>query len=205
MSNNQLHGIEYQNIIRSYFIGVNNIIFSPLALWDIEAHYDQEFNLPTSIKVTKNNTVPLSDARRFWEINEAWRLLVGIYEQKTTTEKYFYKLIEFLISQEEHASLLGNVPFDDVNYFHEKLKEYPVGSHKECREFAKEHKKTLPDSKIKLNPKIDSKNQRRLQCSVTLKTLNENILKQETYTEFYRDGDIRQTIKSSQREFENKN
>ena len=58
-------------------------------------------------------------------------------------------------------------------------------------------------STVQLNPKIDSKSQRRLQCSISLDKLIPNINKYNFYDkdDFYRDISVYWTIKHSERLF----
>ncbi len=53
---------------------------------------------------------------------------------------------------------------------------FPKGQHEAARAWAQAQKKSFANhtSAISLNPKIDSKSQRRLQCSVSLGTLIEH-------------------------------
>lgn len=52
---------------------------------------------------------------------------------------------------------------------------------------------------IILNPKIDSKKQRRLQCSVNLEVLKSHIKNYKEYIDFYKEIQIDIKIKSSKR------
>lgn len=198
MSNNQNHGKEFENYIKLAFKNSINHNGSYLNLWDIESKYDYD-KLPTSIKSTGSNIIYLSDARRFWLIKEPYRLLVGQYNQ-TLDMKIFHTLYEFLISPEEHLKILGEISYKEIEDFHNKLISYKEGFHKEARIFAKNNKKNLiNNSIIKLNPKIDSKNQRRLQCSVDIKNLLLNIKNSFIYKTNYRNIMVDFSIISSKR------
>lgn len=205
MSINQLHGKTYEDHIKSAFQGSADHSRSTASMWDIEASYDKIGHMPTSIKTTKSNIVCMADARRFWEVNEGYRLLVCQWRQKSNCIKYFYKMYEFLITKEEHSQMIENVSLVEIADFHAKIQSYGVGQHKEARLFAKIHKAELQGRTcVILNPKIDSKDQRRLQCSLNVTTLMKLTKDFTTYDEenpFYRDLDITLKIRSSEREF----
>lgn len=199
MSTNQNHGIIFENYIKSAF-------YIPRSEgWDLEKECDLIDKLPTSIKTVKNtsSTIDLADARRFWNLNEPFRLLVGSYYQNNQY-KDFYLLTEYIISVEEHKILLGNIAYNEIELFHEELKSFKIGEHLLARKFAQEKLNILKNrSKITLNPKIDSKSQRRLQCSITLNKLNQVVNNKTVYnkSDFYRELAVDFSIASSSREF----
>ncbi len=51
------------------------------AKFDIEAEFDKERNLDTSIKASKSLIIEMADARRFFSNQKAFRLLVCRYKQ----------------------------------------------------------------------------------------------------------------------------
>jgi hypothetical protein len=140
--------------------------------------------LPTSIKSTGSNIVGLSDARSFFAISEKFRMLVGRYKQ-AGPHKVFKTVHEFILTPTILADLRGEVTWEDVDKFHNglRLDAFPVGSHPEARQWARQRKVAIADkrSMITLNPKIDSKRQRRLQCSLRLSELIELCSPHETY------------------------
>jgi hypothetical protein len=202
MSNNQLHGKTYEDHLKSAFQGSADHERSPMSPWDIEKDYDKINKLPTSIKTTGSNVVDLADARKFWSVKEPYRLLVAQYKQ-TGDVKNFHTLYEFHITAEEHVKLLGDVTSSEVEDFHNALLSYGKGFHNEARQFAKLKKASLKYRSVaQLNQKIDSKAQRRLQCSITLAALLANVKDRTIYssTEFYRKISVSFSIQSSKRE-----
>jgi hypothetical protein len=178
MTNNQLHGKKFEDLIKScgLFSGSADGGRSPTARFDIEAKYDKILGLPTSIKSTGSNIVGLSDARNFFSISEKFRMLVGRYKQ-LGPHKQFHNVHEFILTPTTLAKLRGEVTLQDVVDFHNGLllTAFPVGSHSAARQWARQRKAAMVDkpSMITLNPKIDSKSQRRLQCSLRLLELIE--------------------------------
>lgn len=170
---NQLHGKTIEDMIKSAFQGSSDCSRSASSRFDIEAIFDKEHHLSTSIKASKKGNIELADARRFFENNDEFRLLICRYEQKSV-KKIFSEIHEVFIDKNILDYLKGQIPYEAVVNFHEKLTSFPFGKHVEARIFAKEHKEVLQNtysSNIILNPKIDSKRQRRLQCSMNINHL----------------------------------
>jgi len=178
MTRNQLHGKTFEDYIKAcgLFAGSSDGGRSATATFDIEAKYDKSSGLPTSIKSTGSNTVELADARRFWMIDEPHRMIVGQYKQDGAY-KIFTVVHEFIITNSNLAHLRGELTHHSVAAFHNGLllNHFPKGTHIEARKWAKTQKVALAgyNTLIKLHPKIDSRSQRRLQCSVALDVLIE--------------------------------
>ena len=211
MSINQMHGKNFEDMIKSTFRGSADSGRRNTSPFDIEGVFDKELHLNTSIKTTKLSlrnaeVFSMSDARRIFSLNEDFRMLIGLYEQRDQ-RKTFVKVLEYIVKKEDLEKLRGEVTLEMVEKFHEKLKSFPEGKHKEARIYHKKENAKMKDKTlITLNPKIDSKNQRRLQCSFKRKVL-ESILPPEqikVYDEEYKDLLLPITIKSGQREFTKK-
>lgn len=206
MSKNQLHGKTYEDHLKSVFPGSSDSARLPHSSWDIESKFDKDKGIPTSIKTVKNKgkiSIDLADARKFWSIDRDYRMLVALYDQSNDV-KNFHTLYEFHITKAEHQQLLGSVSFSEVESFHNILLSYKEGSHAECRSFAKQKKAHLKNNSIvQLNPKIDSKTQRRLQCSIGLDNIRAIVKTQNVFyaNDFYRGISVAFSIQSSKREF----
>ena len=187
MINHQLHGKSFEDLIKAcgLFRGSSDGGRLPSASFDIEARFDREHSLPTSIKTSKGIYVSLSDARRFWNIDTNFRMIVGSYKQVTTDRKRFDVIHEFLITPAILNNLRGEVSLNHVTLFHNgiSLKRFSKDKYREARMWAKEQKNLLSSlsSKIILNPKIDSKMQRRLQCSISINDLINACTQQQRY------------------------
>jgi hypothetical protein len=209
MTRNQLHGKKFEDLIKAcgLFSGAADGGRTVTAKFDIEARFDKSRNLPTSIKSTGSDTISLSDARRFWKINEKFRMLVGRYEQEGDI-KTFQVIHEFLLSENTIANLRGDISLIAIDDFHSgiSLKNFPIGEHQAAREWSKNEKQRLSllNCPIVLNPKVDSKTQRRLQCSVSLSLLIEICESQGEYfchSEWIGDFRLPLQLNSSAREF----
>ncbi len=149
----------------------------PTARFDLPAWRDPTCaGLPTSIKVTRRGKgkirVDMADARRTVALADVpmWRLLLGIFDQ-IGNQKVVSEIREYLIPGELWAEVTGDVPPNMVSRFHEAIKE---GTHEEARKKAAEWKGKMNEiypSALKWAAKIDSKSQRRLQCTLPLAEL----------------------------------
>lgn len=173
----QSHGILFENQIKSAFPGSLDAPPCPTAVFDISAQYDKNIGLPTSIKTTGNRNVCMGDARRIFSYQNDFRLLVLQYKQNGDS-KDPVRLYEFNVKKDEWEKLRGTLTIEEVSKLHETIRLIPIGSHAQGRKSIKVIKKELVEGKecqIRLNQKIGSDNQRRLQCSVPLQTLIDNI------------------------------
>jgi hypothetical protein len=209
MTRNQLHGKKFEDLIKAcgLFSGSADGGRSVIAKFDIEAKFDKRQGLPTSIKSTGSDIVGLSDARRFWGLSEAHRMIVGRYRQEDGV-KIFAEVHELVIDAQLLEALRGDISFADVEAFHNglSLSAFPKGQHDEARAWAQTQKEDYAtrNCAITLNPKIDSKSQRRLQCSVSLTKLIERCSDQGQHDIYVNSiGDFRLPLElnSSAREF----
>ena len=173
MTRNQLHGKKFEDLIKGcgLFPGASDQSRSSTVGMDIEARFDRMRELPTSIKATGSGVVTLSDARRFWAIEYPFRMLVGVYVQEEN-QKRFSIIHEFILLPADLGALRGNVTGAEVEALHVGigLSAFPAGRHAEARAWIVTQKRELQErnSKVTLTPKIDSKRQRRMQCSLRL-------------------------------------
>ena len=200
---NQLHGKIFEDFIKPLFPGSADHSRSPSSLFDIEGNFDKQNNLPTNIKSKNINSkiIEMADARKFMSINEPFRLLILYYKQEKNS-KNLTKIDEYILNENNISIIKGDLLLDDVDIFHNLLLEFPYGSHIEARDFAKKYKQNLKQKNtyLKLNPKIDSKNQRRLQCSLNINDLNSLIIP-SSYNDEYNGLYLPLRIKSGIREF----
>jgi predicted RNA methylase len=179
-SNSQMHGKAFENMLKAVFNASDTKRLST-SKFDIEAKFNKDTNSPISIKTMKAETksICMSDARRFFEETDSFTMIVGLYFQKDK-RKVFEEIREYYISVENLQKIKGEVTLEDVELFHEQLKKFEYGRHIEARYFAKSKLKELKNkhSLIILNPKIDSKFQRRLQCSLPIDKLEKVIGKE---------------------------
>jgi len=185
MSASQNHGFIVENLLLAEFPRRSKDTLVPnLALdraytsrFDVAGYLDPYgLGIPTSIKCAKfrgpRTLVNLADATRIVKLGEEphMRLMVALYRQDGN-QKVFAELREYVVTGEEWSNLCGRVPPEDLEAF---AKDLTGRSTDDARGRARVWKKDLATSypsKMKWNPKIDSGNQRRVQCSVTLHDL----------------------------------
>lgn len=174
----QMHGKVFENLVKAangmFGYAAADRHRAPDEPFDIGAELDICHGLATSVKTTNGSTITLSDARSFWQSLERapYRILVGHYRQRRD-RKTFFQISEFIVKPEHAKALLGEVTLAEIETFHNGMKGFGKGAHVAARAWAIEEKQRLGKrlGHVTLNPKIDSKSQRRLQCSVDLRNL----------------------------------
>lgn len=217
----QAHGKTFEGHVKNQYPGSSDSKRSPTSAFDIEAKYDKKKGIPTQVKSAKraangNTTVCLSDARRAVSHAEAFRLVVVEWTQGTPGRKNPSRVVEMEFDKGAwNANVVGKLKESFVETYHDSISSFGEGAAnaKKARalsdqfdaEFAKLYAK---GSVLKLNRKIDSKNQRRLQCSASLNDLmaassrHKTFLPDESGTSVeYRDVIIPQ-VKSESRKFD---
>lgn len=190
MSASQSHGLEIEKRLKAEFQRYTQQWLPdhlPLeteytARFDVPGYADPDGKgIPTSIKSAKlrqgNALVCLADATRIADLVNfpLTRLLLALYEQKGN-EKVFAEIREYQITGEEWEDLLGGVSAETLMGFHQALRQSNADqARRTAREWKRHMAEEFPDAKVRWNPKIDSKNQRRLQCSVHLRDLESSI------------------------------
>jgi len=220
MSKNQLHGKTFEGEVIKRCFGVPEEqvqSFKSTAVFDIpfgvvtcQHPTGEPVSIKTAaVKAARNAaTVCLSDARRVWTWDRPLILVVGLYEQ-VDGKKVFHTVYEFhfCLNQSERLRLYGTLSYQEVANFHETLGTFGAGRHAAARVWAKNQKKLLETrcGVIQLNAKIDSKTQRRLQCSAPLPGLVASCEKTLCYSQEstgdYRGLSLPYAVASSSREF----
>lgn len=176
MAEVQLHGFDFENWIKKTFFDEFSVPFPYSNKWDIPTEFNtlqivpKEFrNLPVSVKTCKNlSPIGFGDALRQFEIDEDFLLIVGFWEQ-SDGNKNFVAVEAVKVTVEDWKNLFEPLTEKDIKLLDSTIKNRET-HYSEVRKLAKEIKKSFAKTKIVLNPKIDSKIQRRLQCSLPFKT-----------------------------------
>lgn len=200
MSEVQAHGNAFEDIKIRELTGLSKIEYDKLkpngytSPFDIMEEIIVSYN--ASIKTTGKNTVECADILKRM-LEKEYRLIVGCYIQKGNY-KVFHTEYEFYITPEEYPKLWGSMTYEKVEEFVEYIKSIPHG--KEGQKNTSKERKLFKeqvqckDSLMSINPKVDSKKQRRVQCSFKLDEMLSSGIK-------YIKKDINITIKSSRRTF----
>lgn len=181
----QLHGFDFENWIKKTFFAEFNISYSHK--WDIPAEFNsleivpEEFRrLPVSVKTCKNRSpIGFGDALRQFSVGEDFLLIVGFWEQ-SGTNKNFVAAEAAKITAREWKNLFSPLTEKELRLLDSTIKNKET-HYAEVRKSAREIKKAFPPTRMILNPKIDSKSQRRLQCSLPFGVFWNQFAKEEPY------------------------
>ena len=161
------HGLVFERWVRDTFFGGYRSA-SHTRQWDIPASANRHHGgIPVNLKVTRVGTaVDLGDALRQYEIDESFMLVIGFWQQ-AGAEQRFVNLVAPVVSQELWRKLWGPVTYADLRRLDTLIKD-PGPTVEEIRKRALQMKNSPPFTHaiIQVNPKIDDRGQRRLQCSV---------------------------------------
>lgn len=166
----QQHGLVFERWINdTFFDGYRPPGYTQK--WDIPAAVNSAHGgLPVNPKAVKYGApVGLGDALQQFDINEPFILILGYWRQ-TGGEKRFVNLTAVTVTPEQWRRLWGPVTRADLEQLDALIKDRSL-DYREARKRAQAMKRTTPftQSILVLNPKIDSKGQRRLQCSLRFK------------------------------------
>lgn len=168
----QAHGLVFERwVLDTFFDSYRPAGYTQK--WDIPAEANRLANpslagLPANPKAVKLGApVGLGDALRQHDIEEPFLLILGYWEQATPEEKRFVKIIAARVEPKTWRQLWGDVTRADLERLDAVIKDRER-TPAEARRAAQAMKSRPPysTSVIVLNPKIDSKSQRRLQCSL---------------------------------------
>lgn len=155
--------------------------------WDVPAEANRLADplltgLPANPKATKFGApVGLGDALRQFDVDEPFLLILGYWEQPTPEEKRFVKLIAPRVDPAVWRKLWGPVTRADLERLDALIKDRSIPP-VEARILAQKIKKAPPFSEavFVLNPKIDGKGQRRLQCSLRYADVLKHLAREAT-------------------------
>jgi hypothetical protein len=163
----QEHGLIFETWVRAtFFDGYRPPNYTQK--WDIPAAVNKNFGgVPVNPKATKYGTpVDLGDALRQYRIDEPFILVVGFWRQEDA-EKRFVNIISPRIDPLTWRKLWGPITLADLERLDAVIKDKSL-TPEQARTAALKIKNAPPFTQaiMVVNPKIDSKTQRRLQCSV---------------------------------------
>ena len=199
----QAHGNTYESAVIKEITGLSKEEYDALK----DNGYTDEFDLVKglivdydgSIKSTGSNTIDCADIQKKMQHKE-YNLIVGKYDQ-VGDSKVFHTEYVFSIQPEHYNLLWGSMRVDDIDAFVNYVKSIPSGkiAQQDSKVARKIFKEEIQDKKAlySINPKVDSKNQRRVQCSLKITEL---IAAGIPYTE----RSINYTVQSPKRRFKKK-
>lgn len=170
----QAHGNVFEDIIIREFTGMSKNEYDKLKPNGYTSSFDLVKGIITksnySIKTTGKMTVECADILKRMGQKE-YNLIVGCYNQKGGN-KIFHTQYEFFITSDDTPKLWGNMTYEQIERFVNFVRAIPSG--KEGQKNTLKERNILKEqiqcknSLMKINPKVDSKNQRRVQCSFKL-------------------------------------
>jgi hypothetical protein len=163
----QHHGLVFEQwVCDTFFDGYRPKNYTQR--WDIPADINRHHGgMPVNPKAIKyGSSIDLGDALRQHAIHESFMLVVGFWQQRGD-EKYIVQLAAPVITPELWRRLWGPVTYADLQHLDRVIKDTSTPIH-EVRRQAQRIKNAPPFTHaiIQVNPKIDSRGQRRLQCSL---------------------------------------
>ena len=149
-----------------------------------------------SIKTTNGNKIDCGDVLRRRQETD-YNLVVGCYSQ-VGENKVFHTEYTFYIKPEHEQKLWGRMNYNLLAEYVDYIKNIPAG--KQAQQETKTERTVLKNcvedknALVKIHPKVDSKKQRRVQCSVKIKELIKADIPYTTRV-------IRETVHSPSRQF----
>lgn len=167
----QAHGLFWDSEIREKVFGLDKCI-NDTTKYDICCEQNKfDCNENISIKVSGNNNIDCGDILRFYDIDtEKKTTIILIRYKQINTIKEITEILEIDYNENLRKILFGTIPRKVLEGYVNYIKSIEPG------EVSKEIKKKYKDCKIKMqtefdmniniSPKVDSKRQRRVQCSI---------------------------------------
>ncbi len=172
----QQHGFKFEDWLKKTFF---DIYYT--SEWDIPAELNKNpQGGPISIKTAKwKGSIYFGDALRQFDMDATFTLILGFWKQVSARKK-IVKITESVIKMEDWKEYWGTIERDELFELDKLIKNRKI-PYRKIRLEAQRLKAALQPKLgiITLNPKIDSKTQRRLQCSIPFTGFFKHIVKEE--------------------------
>jgi hypothetical protein len=173
----QAHGFSFEKWVRDHFF--SGYSGNYMQKWDVPAEKNSSEaippafrNLPVSIKTAKiGSPIGLGDVLRQRQINERFAIIAGFWKQQTPTEKWIMDIGCVIFEMASWQKLWGELTLSLIQEIDLVVKNQSE-HYSIVRTKARTWKRlpAITTCTIVINPKIDSKTQRRIQCSLPYKT-----------------------------------
>ena len=215
MSESQGHGVIVEDItIRSY-TGKSKKEYDELLKMLNLGGYTSKFDIvkgvggasfDASVKASKDGkTVECGDILRMYNATNyhEFTMIIWPFEQ-IGKEKKFYEVYEFYIDPSNHKIFWEGLGEEELKDFDNYIKNIPRFNYSQLHkqiwtDRRQELYETFGKGLMSINPKIDSKKQRRTQCSFKIKKLQDIIGPPKVYTNNYREISLPYIISSDKR------
>lgn len=166
MSEVQKHGFIFEDWIKD-ILGVKELAYNYTQKWDIPNQ------IPISVKcMGLTNALEFGSTVRIWEINEEFIIVIGRWQQVGNT-KIIKSIDEIKITLEILNRMRGLISLEEIKDLDKNIKKFPAGKEgqKNGIAYAKKWKAERKERMglLTITHKIDSKNQRRIQCNLNYK------------------------------------
>ena len=173
MTEEQSHGFDFQDLICSAFFPTANEDSGYTDKWDVprtakrhESVPSSLRDIPISIKFAKAGTsIGLGDAMRQRSVIEPFGMIIGEWEQRATS-KIITSIRAIRITPPQWNTIWGDIDRLYLQRLDLAMKSAP--SQVAARTAVEGLRDRTLERGVTLNPKIDSKSQRRIQCSINL-------------------------------------
>lgn len=175
----QHHGVAFEKWVRMTFFD-EYVPSDPTQKWDIPAAINAAHgDIPVNPKAIKyRSPVDLGDAIRQFEIESPFWLVLGYWEL-VDGRKEIVNLTAIRVQPEDWRKLWGAITLGDLQRLDRIIKDRSLSPQEARRQaHALNAKPPLSAAVIRLHPKIDTKGQRRLQCSLSFSDLFETLAPQ---------------------------
>ena len=196
----QAHGNYYEDLKTRQITGLSKVYYDSLKENGYTSGMDIMKGLLSisdySIKTTNGNKIDCGDVLRRRQETD-YILVVGL-NQQVGDNKVFHTEYTFYIKPEHEQKLWGRMNYNQLAEYVDYIKNIPAG--KEAQQETKTERTVLKNciedknALVKIHPKVDSKKQRRVQCSVKIKELIKADIPYTTKV-------IRETVHSPSRQF----
>jgi len=167
----QSHGLYWDNEIRERVFNLPQCKNDTLK-YDVPREFNK-FNSSEniSIKTSGNNNIDCGDIIRFYELDTLNKLTIILVRYRQIGEqKQIFEILEIDYNEKLKNILFGNIPKSMLHGYVNFIKSINTGpvsneikkQYKDCKQ---KMQKTY-NMYINISPKVDSKNQRRVQCSI---------------------------------------
>lgn len=174
MAEVQSHGFLFEKWVRdTLFEGYSG---DYMQKWDIPPEYNRHAaipatlrNIPVSVKTAKfGSPIGLGDILRQRSIDEPFLMIVGFWRQRTASEKWLVDIGWVKFTPATWPLLWGSLTLSQITELDRVVKDFST-HYTIVRTQTRQMKAAITanaGSQIVINPKIDSKKQRRIQCSL---------------------------------------
>lgn len=164
MTESQAHGFAWEEYIKKEVYKIESKA-AYTRKNDVDSHENTIDGCAVSIKTSGGTTVDMGDAQRIFDATggEPYHMVVVQYEQEG--ENKILRCVLEVDLTGARALLFGDLTNEEISDFHDHLKKIPQGRVENKDYLIRSSELNKRSKDIQLRPKVDSKKQRRLQCS----------------------------------------